>query len=345
MFREIQFGDALAVLASQSDTSENRAKPSCIKMPVIAKAIETVPLALALHELPRLQKSLESSFTYAFTPVSASPDSDVIEFDIPEGDYYIDPSEISLYMKCQIVHTNKKTVTASPTGKPKTLEEEVAEARAEVDFGACNNLFHLLFDKIDVQINGIPMANSTYGDNGLKAFFYILFNYSACVKDTFLQSILWYMDTYTGANIDERDLSSIRNYGAFKRFKITGKETVFELMGRPMHDFFMVNKYYPPKLHVRIKFFRKNPEFCLVSNKDDPQLKIKLTDVKLNVRMVKPTAHREMQMHKELQKSPALYTVDDSPSIKTCRPDKGTEDFTFKYLFGDRRLPTRVILP
>lgn len=292
----------------------------------LTKAIESIPDSLQLFNLPRLEKAFEYSFTTTFAPIPSGA-SDVIEFYIPESDFYIDPSETYLYFKAQI----EQIKTPGSDGKPST------DAKA----APCNGFFHLLFDRIDIQISGTPMINS-FCDSGFKAFFYTLFNYSACVKKTILRSILWNEDTYR--HIDKRDLPSANNLGLNARYDLMKDGALCEMEGRPMHNFFLLKQFLPPRLPIRMKFFRKQPaEFCLVSPSDGATFKINLTDVKLHVRMVKPTPRIDAALEKKLSTQPALYCLYNAPDISSRQLSSGLQSFFFENLFSSKRLPSRVL--
>jgi hypothetical protein len=192
-------------------------------MAVTAHSVETFPDCLSLFELPRLQKSIIGSFADHYPPTTSLTIKDVIEFTIPETDNYIYPAEIFLYLKCQIVQTY-----------PPVTESVPAAPRA-----ACNSFFHSLFDRIEIDINGTTL-NTSLSDNAYKAFFYNLFSYSSCVKETLLRSMLWIDDNYE--YMSSREIPGTTNEGMIRRHELTGENQVFEVFGRPMCDLFMVKQ-------------------------------------------------------------------------------------------------------
>ena len=105
-----------------------------------------------LFEQPDLSAGVEAGYTDIILPSSSSTRDDLIDFWIPPSEYYTDLTETLLFLNAKI-----------------ELPADHTEA------APCNNFFYLLFDRIDVELNGVPLTTS-YNDCGYKAFFHVLLN-------------------------------------------------------------------------------------------------------------------------------------------------------------------------
>lgn len=64
------------------------------------------------------------------------------------------------------------------------------------------------------------------------------------------------------------------NIGLDEQYTITREGQDFELQGRIMHELFYLTQFLLPDVPVRIKLYKKNPSFCLLSSDDRPDYKI-----------------------------------------------------------------------
>jgi hypothetical protein len=153
---------------------------------------------------------------------------------------------------------------------------------------------------------------------------------------------LWTADDYEYAT--ERTLPNTNNLGLQSRYEITGDGKVFEMSGRLFHPLFQLKEFLPPKLEIRLKLYRKDANFCLVSPDETAKFNINLSDIKLNVRMVRLVPRIHAALEKKLNTTPALYTLYDSPDVETRNLSKDLKSFTIENLFGSKKLPSRVII-
>lgn len=133
-----------------------------------------------LFQPPSHQKGVVSAFSMDLFPANQNPNAEIVDFNVASSVYYMDPSEIFLYLKCAVEPTNKTTETTIETN---------SHAAPVITF------FHQLFDRLDFELNGVPFVTS-YKDHPYKAFFNGLLNYSRGAKKTLLRNILWEQDTF-----------------------------------------------------------------------------------------------------------------------------------------------------
>lgn len=241
------------------------------------------------------------------------------------------------------------TLTRSEVFLHLNAQIEVPADHAEL--APCNGFFYLIFDRIDIEINGVQL-NTSYSDCGYKAFFNILFNYPDSVKKTFLQSVLWAEDDPAGIkmralppeeNKTDRTLPPSKNEGLRIRHAISASGKVFPMAGRLMHELFMIKQLLPPNLNIRVRLYRKDAKFCLVSPNDTTSAKIKLSDIRLSVRRVKPTPKLAETLEKKLRTNPALFCVNRGSNVKSRPLPKDVKSVTIDNLFNSEALPDRVI--
>jgi hypothetical protein len=248
----------------------------------------------------------------------------MIEFIIPKSEHFLDPSEIFLYFKCQIM---------------------LASGTAGTQVAPINAFFYSLFDRVEVTLNGVPLSG-TFQDCPYKAFFLLLFTCPKDVKKTALRTVLWAEDTY--GFIKERALPPANNKGLETRYQIscdakTEKNQIFEMQGRPMHDFFFLNSLIIPFVEIRIRLFRKPAAFCLVTPADDsPVFNINLTDIKLQTRHIRVSAKAQAAIERKLATSPATYCNYGGIDVKARTLPKDQKTFALDNFFNSEALPDRV---
>ena len=110
-----------------------------------------------------------------------------------------------------------------------------------------------------------------------------------------------------------------------------------------MHEFFSLKQYIVPKVEIRIRLFRKNMEFCLVSPDPDESFKVNLSDSKLHVRYIKPTEPFLTAMEKKIAQRPAIYHMTHASDIKTRVLTKDVKTITITNFFGTKRVPDKVV--
>ena len=106
------------------------------------------------------------------------------------------------------------------------------------------------------------------------------------------------------------------------------------MAGQLMHEIFMVKQLLPPGVSIEIRLYRKDAKFCLVSPSDTANFKIRLTDLHLHVRHVKPNVKLGDALEKKLQAKPALYYVNRGSTMKTKAMPKDVKSVSLEHSSG-----------
>jgi hypothetical protein len=242
---------------------------------------------------------------YPLTTLSGGP----IEFDVPPSPMYTDLSETRLYIKCRIVTNADANLADDATVYP------------------VNMMFHALFSKVDVLLNGrlITQSADTYP---WKAALETLLNFGKDAKESQLSSI--------GYVKDEIDASD-NNTGKAKRKRT--KE--FELIG-PLHvDLFFQEKYLINGVPMRIKLTRTTPSFCLEADGNDT-FKLNISQAILYVRRVKVSPTVEIAHAKAIEKCNALYPMHNTELV-IVPVTSGLRTVTKDTLFAGR-IPRKLVI-
>ena len=119
---------------------------------------------------------------------------------------------------------------------------------------------------------------------------------------------------------------------------------MFPLAGPLMHELFMVKQLLPPGVSIKIRLYRKDAKFCLVSPSETANFKIKLSDLRLHVRHIKPNAKLGEALEKKLQSKPALYCVNRGSSVRTKLLPEDIKSISLDDFFNSAPLSNRLIV-
>ena len=173
---------------------EDRLQILCRKMLSRQETVDRLPEELEFFDPPTVQSTIESSFNMDILPLNqVVNNSEVIEFIIPATEHYLDLTEVFLYVKCQIAHTDPTVKLGLVQGAPKASERTARGLDLEVpkvtvaddaaldrrvrdlndpnpnvpqnivtsfvrDAAPVNGLFYMMFDRCEIEINGTPFT-------------------------------------------------------------------------------------------------------------------------------------------------------------------------------------------
>lgn len=280
---------------------------------------------LDLFSVPPTQTSIQSANYVEYNPISTITEGTPIEFVVgASGEDYIDLSSTQLFVRAQILTGDNKKIT-------KTSK-----------VGPINNFIHSLFAEVDVRLNGtlISSTNNTYA---YRAYLETLLSYGRDAKKSFLTAGLYYKDT-AGA-MDMNDVTKKEgeeNEGLISRHSFFQDGDTVDLMGFIHSDMFFQDKYLPSDVGLRIRLVRNKDSFCLMSDADTADFKVKIRDCKLFVRKAKLTPSVFLAHAQALEKTTAKYPI-KRVVCKTYTIPAGNLSSTQENLFSGQ-LPSRIIL-
>ena len=210
---------------------------------------------LDLFEVPPTNTSIGDCKFIQFYPITSTTIGGPIEFVIKtSNDVYLDLSSTLLYTKSRILLRGGSEITESLTTDNRYV--------APINYWGCTQ-----FKDIQVYINGRLVSNN---DNlsAYRSYLETLLTYSEQSKNDQLACSLFYKDNGDNLDwIDENiaDPEKTKNDGLTIRYEKTKNSKTFETFGRIHSEMFTQNKLFPGGNEIRIKNFRTNPDFSLIS--------------------------------------------------------------------------------
>ena len=220
---------------------------------------------LDLFSVPPTQTSILDQTHVEYQPLSTLTDEGPIEFYISGtgSDQYIDPSQILIHVKCQVL---------TPDGG--RLPEDAVVAPE------CN-LLHTLWSNVDMSLNDTYITNSgnTYAH---QAYMKTLLTYGREATSTHLQTQFWFRDKHNFNSTNGNE-----NQGFKTRAARAKNSKTIEMLGRLHLDFCKQGKLLLNNVNIKIRLVRNNDAFILRAPDNDTAYKIHLLDVNLMVRKCK----------------------------------------------------------
>ncbi|VDH98011.1 Hypothetical predicted protein [Mytilus galloprovincialis] len=167
---------------------------------------------------------------------------------------YIDLKRSKLYVKLKVKKANGEDLQDGDT------------------VGPVNLILQSLWSQLDVYIQG-QMVTSSNTYYPYKCMMKTLLQYGQDAKSTQLSSSLYLKDRY--GHMDE--IST--NTGLYERRKFISNSKTLEMEGPIFSDIFEMDRYLLNMLSLKLKLYRNDPSFCLMSGEIDTNYHISLEDV------------------------------------------------------------------
>jgi len=161
-----------------------------------------------------------------------------------------------------------------------------------------------------------------------------LLSYGPAAKNSQLSVNLWLEDT-----ADHFDTLGADNAGYTKRKALTANSSEVDMMGKLHLDMCFQQRHLISGVDVKLRLIRANDTFCLVG---DGQCKVKLKDVEVFCRKVRPSDAVRLAHIKALQKSTAKYPL-RRVEVKSFTLPRGNLSWTKESVFLGQ-LPKRLIV-
>ncbi|XP_041375264.1 uncharacterized protein F54H12.2-like [Gigantopelta aegis] len=245
-----------------------------------------------------------------------------VEFNVyGQGIDYIDLKRTKLHVRSKITKAN---------GCALVKDEKV---------GPVSMWLQSLWSQVDMTLNGKLITTST-NLYPYKTYLKVFLNGASTVKESSLQSQLYYKDTSEA--IDSADPVGGVNTGLAIRGVLCELSHTVDMEGPLYEDFFDIKRYLINGVNLQIKLFWTRPSFSLMAGEDNPDYRVKIEDVYLRVCKVQHytaiiTAHSKM-----LQDTEAKYPFTKS-NIKVATIPKGQLSFTWDRLFQNK-CPNKIVV-
>ena len=226
--------------------------------------IEAQPSELNIFNLVPTQTAIEKIYYQQVLPINQISDSSAILFTVTgqNGMEFIDTRNSFMSIKARVVHTDGSVLVPS----------EVV--------GPVNLLAHALFEQVDATVQGKFISSAT-GHYPYKAMIQTLLRYGSDSKTSYLTASMFYKDT--PGHIDDDDAKTGNNEGFIKRAGFFKESRLVHMIAPICIDLFQIDRYIINQVALNLKFYRSKPEFYLMSDAMNPNFKIKIEEMVLNI--------------------------------------------------------------
>ena len=231
-----------------------------------SKSGECVKTELDLFSVPPMQVSLEKRLWIDHQPVSSVSDRGPITFLCPGTEDYVDLTQTILVVSAKVKKANGNNL----------------DANEHVDI--VNNSLHSLFKQVDVFLKE-KQATRTYA---YRAYLETLVNYGPAAKESQLTAGMFYKDTAGKMDVTDPTLAAVNaNMGLKKRYAFSQESGVIKMAGPLLCIVFKSERLLLSFVDLKVILNRNVNEFCLMSDIDDADYRVKLTKAYLKIRKVK----------------------------------------------------------
>ena len=278
--------------------------------------IEVTSSGLDLFTPPPVDVVLQEGKTVQLSPINTSGDNGPFEFIISKDvDHFI-------YLPMTRLE-----------GCIEVLKEDGSSVKEEDQITVVNLFAQTIFKQVEVEVNGTQVADISSSTYPYKAFIETKLSYGRDAKNSHLQVEGWVDD-----NLDY--INHVDDYasGDAVRHKLIEQKFYFSNV---VHvDFFQIERYLLPNIQVKIKFLKNADNFTLFTIVDN--CKIKVTDLKLNIRKIRIAPEWHATIERNLAQEPAIYPFTQN-KINTFLIPAGYKSFNYQNIV-DGNLPKTLII-
>lgn len=282
---------------------------------------EWQPKELDLFGLNPTQTAVEKISYQQIRPINQLTPFSPVEFVVAgnNGLQYVDLRNSYLSLKLRIVHGS--------TG---------AALKATEYIGPVNLIAHSLFEQVDLTLQGklISTASSHYP---YKAYLRKLLEFGQASKGSQMTTQLWIKDTQPDS--DDAKSGDPALVARAKPFLLSKQ---VHLISDLCHDLFKMDRYILNQAEIGMKFYQSKPAFYLTTDILNPNFRIDIDEMVLNVCKVQINPAVIYAHNQILQKTPAKYPY-ESTDIRMNAIPQGQVSFTFDNVCQGKR-PKRIII-
>ena len=275
---------------------------------------------LALFEPPKIEEGVDQFLFIDYLPTTALSPGSVVEFNIPgTGAQYIDFYRSRFNVKAQITQTDGTALVAADK------------------VGPANLTLHSLFKQVDVEVGGKNIMAEVGSHYAYKALLDVLLNRSEDVKETRLQSALYWKD------VNDLDaLPSGNNSGLNVRMAFFAVSNVCEMEGRLRMDLAEQRKFLLNGVPLTFRFYPSNDNFMLTTAEKTKTYKISVVEAKLRICTLDINPKLILAHNQALSQTDAMYPFWKS-NIKSFTIPSGVNSFSAEDIFNGL-VPNRCVV-
>lgn len=260
-------------------------------------------------------EAVESSVVTHVRPITSLSGSNRVEFVLPKyPGHCIDLASTKLGIEYQIVKENGTSVTV---GSGKYLAN-------------INSPLDTIFSQISIAVNNEQISNTS--NNHILAFFSNHLNYSAEYRRSILYSNRYFESTAgnEGKSTSKSTLSMAALVKDSKKCKCIGPFP---------HSFFRTPKFLLPNTEVSVTMTQTNSDLFILSDLTD-KLKVVLTDVFMQIRLIKIDTSIMNSINESLNKTPYIIPFKHTVVKSYTMPAAETSFKVYNVFNG--ALPSRI---
>ena len=282
---------------------------------------EWQPKQLDLYSLNPTQTAVEKIFYQQVRPVNQLMPMSPVEYVIGgnNGLSFVDLKNSFLSIKIKIVHG-----------------ENGANLKDTEFVGPVNLIVHSLFEQVDVTLQGKLVSTAT-NHYQYKAYLQKLLSLGREGKLSQLSTQLWVKDTQPDS--DDAKTGDPALVSRTKPFLLS--KTV-HLVSDICHDLFQMDRYLLNQVEIGMKFYQSKPAFYLMTDTINPNFRIDIVDMVLNVCKVQLNPAVLYAQNRMLEKTPAKYPY-TATEIRMNAIPQGQVSFIFDNVCQGRK-PKRLIV-
>jgi len=233
------------------------------------------------------QKDIQHGHFEDVFPISKLNDNGPIEFSIENStEKFIDIANSYVKLKIQIVKNDGTALADDNVVAP------------------VNYIFGSMFNQVDFSLGG-TMVSSSNNLYPYRAYLETLLNYGEDAKKSQLQMGLYLKDL--SGKLDQVDVQQNPTFS--KRVNNFKESKIVEVSGKVHCDLFNQGRLLLNGLPLKLVLHRNRSTFMLMTDNQDEQFKLNILEAVLSLRKVTLTAHKFIEIQKNLETTPARYPI------------------------------------
>ena len=271
---------------------------------------------------------------------------------------FLDPKSVRLYCRCRIFYRSvaeglKQTLPLNDAvvNNPWTPGAKYTDKLPTI--APVNNFAQAMWKDVKIFCNGTSVSRNANLMNHYRAYVSNLLSYDKSALSTHMQSEMWIDDevdedtpeAWTKETSEYRDDNFKKGKGFHLRRAKYCNNKDFEYEIQIHSELHSISSYLQDKCTWQWVFIRNDPNFCLLSTKDDTQGQyiIRLTQMELRGRLMIPSPSVQGQLERYITSNDAQYSTTRT-GIFSYNISKGSTRGHYDNIFSSDVLPDQIFM-
>ncbi len=313
---------------------------------VLANSALSYDSALDIFSTPACNLGIQDVKYIEYKPVNSFSSESSIRFVIPNtGSQYLFLPETKLKVKLRVLKHDGTVLPAMPAAPEEGVERNAADALNAnwASVSTSNFLLHSLFDMVEIKLGDTIVTRNDSGYS-YRAMINALLDTSAAVKQSLLQSALFFIDTPGAMDSLSIDPIAGENRGLVARANYIAESRPVELMGALDVDILKTPKYLLNGIPLTMTLFSTSTAFRLMSGNELPGgYAVEIMDISLIMAHVTAAANVLIAHQKILQSNTVARYFFVQEELRKATIGQGNTSF-FSENFFNSTVPDRLVL-